>query len=143
MKLLYGTLSFILPLRVSLPFPPLKPYWIIGFVYFKFFFLTLPTYWSLCFCLCTCLSVTHSTYPLQLPTSRCWSSSVLQLKLFCCFLKSFQWKKLFSFHSESSEWEAKFYQIQSKYLLLLNELHNPQVVNFIIYERNNPLWPIL
>ena len=30
-------------------------------------------------------------------------------------------------YSESSEWEAKFYQIQSKYLLLLNELHNPQV----------------
>lgn len=29
--------------------------------------------------------------------------------------------------SESSDWEAKFYQIQSKYLLLLNELHNPQV----------------
>ena len=28
--------------------------------------------------------------------------------------------------SESSDWEAKFYQIQSKYLLLLNELHNPQ-----------------
>ena len=28
---------------------------------------------------------------------------------------------------ESSDWEAKFYQIQSKYLLLLNELHNPQV----------------
>jgi len=27
---------------------------------------------------------------------------------------------------ESSDWEAKFYQIQSKYLLLLNELHNPQ-----------------
>jgi hypothetical protein len=24
------------------------------------------------------------------------------------------------------DWEAKFYQIQSKYLLLLNELHNPQ-----------------
>ena len=30
---------------------------------------------------------------------------------------------------ESSDWEAKFYQIQSKYLLLLNELHNPQVNN--------------
>ena len=30
-------------------------------------------------------------------------------------------------YSESSDWEAKFYQIQSKYLLLLNELHNPQV----------------
>ena len=29
---------------------------------------------------------------------------------------------------EASDWEAKFYQIQSKYLLLLNELHNPQVV---------------
>ena len=29
--------------------------------------------------------------------------------------------------SEASDWEAKFYQIQSKYLLLLNELHNPQV----------------
>ena len=29
--------------------------------------------------------------------------------------------------SESTDWEAKFYQIQSKYLLLLNELHNPQV----------------
>lgn len=28
----------------------------------------------------------------------------------------------------SSDWEAKFYQIQSKYLLLLNELHNPQVM---------------
>ena len=28
---------------------------------------------------------------------------------------------------ESSDWEPKFYQIQSKYLLLLNELHNPQV----------------
>ena len=27
---------------------------------------------------------------------------------------------------EASDWEAKFYQIQSKYLLLLNELHNPQ-----------------
>lgn len=27
---------------------------------------------------------------------------------------------------ESSEWEAKFYQIQSKYLLLLNELHSPR-----------------
>ena len=33
-----------------------------------------------------------------------------------------------SFHfSEASDWEAKFYQIQSKYLLILNELHNPQV----------------
>ena len=32
----------------------------------------------------------------------------------------------FYFYSESSDWEAKFYQIQSKYLLLLNELHNPQ-----------------
>ena len=29
---------------------------------------------------------------------------------------------------EAGEWEAKFYQIQSKYLLLLNELHNPQVM---------------
>ena len=29
---------------------------------------------------------------------------------------------------EASDWEAKFYQIQSKYLLLLNELHNPQVM---------------
>ncbi|XP_042203732.1 TBC1 domain family member 2B-like [Homarus americanus] len=28
--------------------------------------------------------------------------------------------------TESSEWEAKFYQIQSKYLLLLNELHSPR-----------------
>ncbi len=34
---------------------------------------------------------------------------------------------LFFPFSESSDWEAKFYQIQSKYLLLLNELHNPQV----------------
>jgi len=29
---------------------------------------------------------------------------------------------------ESSDWEAQFYKIQSKYLLLLNELHNPQVM---------------
>ena len=29
---------------------------------------------------------------------------------------------------EASDWEAKFYQIQSKYLLLLIELHNPQVM---------------
>ena len=29
---------------------------------------------------------------------------------------------------EASDWEARFYQIQSKYLLLLNELHNPQVM---------------
>uniref|UniRef100_A0A0P4WC33 TBC1 domain family member 2B n=2 Tax=Scylla olivacea TaxID=85551 RepID=A0A0P4WC33_SCYOL len=28
--------------------------------------------------------------------------------------------------AESSEWEARFYQTQSKYLLLLNELHSPQ-----------------
>ena len=35
--------------------------------------------------------------------------------------------KLLFVHSEASDWEAKFYQIQSKYLLLLNELHNPQV----------------
>ncbi|KAB7498937.1 TBC1 domain family member 2B [Armadillidium nasatum] len=28
--------------------------------------------------------------------------------------------------AESSTWEAKFYQIQSKYLLLLNDLHSPQ-----------------
>ena len=34
---------------------------------------------------------------------------------------------LCSKNSEASDWEAKFYQIQSKYLLLLNELHNPQV----------------
>ena len=34
---------------------------------------------------------------------------------------------LISFFREASDWEAKFYQIQSKYLLLLNELHNPQV----------------
>ena len=34
---------------------------------------------------------------------------------------------LFFICSEASDWEAKFYQIQSKYLLLLNELHNPQV----------------
>jgi len=30
---------------------------------------------------------------------------------------------------EASDWEARFYQIQSKYLLLLNELHNPQVMS--------------
>ena len=35
--------------------------------------------------------------------------------------------QVFSFFSQASDWEAKFYQIQSKYLLLLNELHNPQV----------------
>ena len=29
---------------------------------------------------------------------------------------------------EATDWEARFYQIQSKYLLLLNELHNPQVM---------------
>ena len=34
---------------------------------------------------------------------------------------------MFLICSEASDWEAKFYQIQSKYLLLLNELHNPQV----------------
>ena len=34
---------------------------------------------------------------------------------------------------EASDWEAKFYQIQSKYLLLLNELHNPQVSTKIQY----------
>ena len=34
---------------------------------------------------------------------------------------------IYNFVSEASDWEAKFYQIQSKYLLLLNELHNPQV----------------
>ena len=34
---------------------------------------------------------------------------------------------MFVIYSEASDWEAKFYQIQSKYLLLLNELHNPQV----------------
>ena len=34
---------------------------------------------------------------------------------------------MFVICSEASDWEAKFYQIQSKYLLLLNELHNPQV----------------
>ena len=40
----------------------------------------------------------------------------------------FRWKKQnFLFSRESSDWEAKFYQIQSKYLFLLNELHNPQV----------------
>ena len=39
-------------------------------------------------------------------------------------LKMFREQKLFI---EASDWEAKFYQIQSKYLLLLNELHNPQV----------------
>ena len=38
---------------------------------------------------------------------------------------------------ESSDWEAKFYQIQSKYLLLLNELHNPQVrINNIVKNWN-------
>ena len=36
---------------------------------------------------------------------------------------------------EASDWEAKFYQIQSKYLLLLNELHNPQVLQVpILYD---------
>ena len=39
----------------------------------------------------------------------------------------FREQKLFI---EASDWEAKFYQIQSKYLLLLNELHNPQVTTF-------------
>ena len=33
---------------------------------------------------------------------------------------------------EASDWEAKFYQIQSKYLLLLNELHNPQVCHSLM-----------
>jgi hypothetical protein len=33
---------------------------------------------------------------------------------------------------EASDWEAKFYQIQSKYLLLLNELHNPQVLMLLV-----------
>lgn len=28
--------------------------------------------------------------------------------------------------SEASEWEARFYQIQSKYMLLLNELQIPE-----------------
>ena len=40
--------------------------------------------------------------------------------------KLLQKKSTFSL-SQASDWEAKFYQIQSKYLLLLNELHNPQV----------------
>jgi hypothetical protein len=30
------------------------------------------------------------------------------------------------YHSEASEWEARFYQIQSKYMLLLNELQTPE-----------------
>jgi hypothetical protein len=30
------------------------------------------------------------------------------------------------FCSEASEWEARFYQIQSKYMLLLNELQTPE-----------------
>ena len=29
---------------------------------------------------------------------------------------------------EASNWEAKFYQVQSKYLHLLNELHNPEIM---------------
>ena len=44
---------------------------------------------------------------------------------------------------EASDWEAKFYQIQSKYLLLLNELHNPQVrtntiMNFVAQQHMAP-----
>jgi hypothetical protein len=30
------------------------------------------------------------------------------------------------FDSEASEWEARFYQIHSKYMLLLNELQTPE-----------------
>jgi hypothetical protein len=30
--------------------------------------------------------------------------------------------------SEASEWEARFYQIQSKYMLLLNELQIPESI---------------
>lgn len=33
---------------------------------------------------------------------------------------------ILSFCSEASEWEARFYQTQSKYMLLLNELQIPQ-----------------
>ncbi len=41
--------------------------------------------------------------------------------------RKLQYKTLkINFFSDGMEWEAKFYQIQSKYLLLLNELHNPQ-----------------
>ena len=39
---------------------------------------------------------------------------------------------------EASDWEAKFYQIQSKYLLLPNELHNPQVRKPISRIPTNP-----
>jgi hypothetical protein len=30
------------------------------------------------------------------------------------------------FDSEASEWEARFFQIHSKYMLLLNELQTPE-----------------
>jgi len=43
------------------------------------------------------------------------------------------YSKMHSYFSQASDWEAKFYQIQSKYLLLLNELHNPQVNNRAFY----------
>jgi hypothetical protein len=33
---------------------------------------------------------------------------------------------IFMWYSEASEWEARFYQIQSKYMLLLNELQTPE-----------------
>ena len=48
----------------------------------------------------------------------------LYLTWFCSVYRE---QKLFI---EASDWEAKFYQIQSKYLLLLNELHNPQVPTY-------------
>ena len=49
----------------------------------------------------------------------------LLLIMYMIVIVYFREQKLFI---EASDWEAKFYQIQSKYLLLLNELHNPQVI---------------
>jgi hypothetical protein len=38
----------------------------------------------------------------------------------------FMWACVPLFDSEASEWEARFYQIHSKYMLLLNELQMPE-----------------
>ncbi len=83
-----------------------------------------------------CLSV---LLPFTLSRVSAFSLSAQKGKIYAtrhfpnCVFFSFPLTYLFisSSSRQASDWEAKFYQIQSKYLLLLNELHNPQVKTVI------------
>ena len=97
----------------------------------EFCYLVLHLPWcSLCIGSKSCLSrwVLCNQMPWRDYTTCFMTIELCYLALYLTwFCSVYREQKLFI---EASDWEAKFYQIQSKYLLLLNELHNPQVPTY-------------